>query len=140
MPMGPAPLGFTYFVGVKFVGYIAAAFVLRNAYPGFNGSVTKVGAARTAIGVGVGLAYGAIWIFFLSKVMRGESSEYLYFLGLFPVRMIEWLWLLHLFFDRRLQNRPKAIKAALGGTVWSYCLDAAGIAAAMVIPGGIWVC
>jgi hypothetical protein len=50
------------------------------------------------------------------------------------------VWLLHLFFDRRLKNRPKAIKAALGGTVWSYCLDAAGIAAAMVIPGGIWVC
>ena len=142
MPMGPAPLGFAYFVSVKFVGYTAAAYALRRVYPDSKVAVAKVGAARTVIGVGAGLAYGAFWIYLLSRVIHGNgnSSEYLYFLGLFPVRMAEWLWLLHLFFDRGLRNRPRACRAAVGGTIWSYCLDAAGIAAALVIPGGIWVC
>ncbi len=140
MPMGPAPLGFAYFVGVKLVGYTAAAFVLRRIYPDSKVAVAKVGAARTAIGIGAGLAYGGLWIYLLAHVIHGNGSESLYFLGLSPVRIAEWLWLLHLFFDRGLRNRPKVYKAAVGGTVWSYCLDAAGIAAALVIPGGIWVC
>jgi hypothetical protein len=28
MPMGPAPLGFAYFVGVKFAGYTGAALAI----------------------------------------------------------------------------------------------------------------
>ena len=140
MPMGPAPLGFAYFVAVKLVGYTAAGYALRRVYPDSKTAVAKVGAARTAIGIGAGLAYGALWIYIPPRVIHGNYSDYLYLPGLFPVRLAEWLWLLHLFFDKGLGNRSKAIKAAIGGTIWSYCLDAAGIAAALVIPGGIWVC
>ncbi|HVS75214.1 MAG TPA: hypothetical protein VHE23_07275 [Candidatus Acidoferrales bacterium] len=140
MPMGPAPLGLVYFVGVKFVGYTAAAYGIRKAYPESTSGVAKVGAARTAIGVGTGLAYGALWMFLSSKVFHTQDSGVAFLLGLLPVRIAEWLLLLHLFFDRGLRNRLKSFKGAMAGTVWSYCLDAVGIAAAFVIPGGFWVC
>jgi hypothetical protein len=138
--MGPAPLGFAYFVGVKFAGYTAAAFVIRKAYPAFKGGTVKVGAARTAIGLVAGLAYGAAWILLSSRVFRTQDPTFAYLLGLLPVRIAEWLLLLHLFFDRNLSDRKRAIKSAVGGSIWSYCLDAIGIGAALVIPGGIWVC
>ena len=141
MPMGPAPLGFAYFVGVKFVGYTAAACAIRRTYPEFKGSVLKVGAARTAIGIGAGAAYGALWFLIGSKAAKiADPNIILYFVGLLPVRIAEWMWLVHLFFDRGLKDRAKAFKDAAAGTVWSYCLDAIGMAAALVIPGGIWVC
>ncbi len=138
--MGPAPLGFAYFVGVKLVGYTAAAFALRRIYPDSKVAVAKVGAARTAIGLGAGLAYGGLWILLSSKVFRTQDPSTAYLLGLLPVRIAEWLLLLHLFFDRNLKDRQKAIKSAVAGSIWSYCLDAIGIGAALVIPGGIWVC
>jgi hypothetical protein len=140
MPAGPGPLGFAYFVGVKFVGYTAAAYSLRKVYPDFKAGIAKVGAARTAIGLVAGLAYGALWILLCSKVFRTQDPTFAYLLGLLPVRIAEWLLLLHLFFDRTLKDRQKAIKCAIAGSVWSYCLDAIGIGAALVIPGGIWVC
>ena len=140
--MGPAPLGFAYFVGVKFVGYTAAAFAMRKvAYPNFGGSVIKVGGARTLVGVVAGTAYGALWFFLLTKVFRNaDQNEIYYFAALLPVRIGEWLWLVHLFFDKGLIDRRKAFRLVAGGSVWSYCLDAIGIGAAFVIPGGIWVC
>ena len=138
MPAGPSPLGFAYFVGVKCVGYIAAAYVIRKFYPDTESGPVKIGLARTAIGVGVGLAYGGLWIL-LAHNLAGQN-DLGYLIGLLPVRLGEWLLLLHLFFDRGLKERPKALKAALGGSIWSFCLDAIGIAAAFVIPGGFWVC
>ena len=140
MPMGPAPLGFAYFLGVKFAGYAAAAYVLRKAYPDFKGSIVRVGAARTAIGIGAGLAYGAIWWYGTSLLHSANPSMIFYFIGLLPVRIVEWMWLMHLFFDRRLTDAQKAFRVSAGGTAWSYCLDAIGIGAALVVPGGIWVC
>ena len=140
MPMGPAPLGFAYFVGVKFVGYTAAAYALRKVYPDAPASLAMVGGTRTVIGIGAGLAYGALWILLSSRVFRTEDPTVPYLLGLLPVRIGEWLWLLHLFFDRGLKNRSKAFKGAAAGAGWSYCLDAIGIGSALVIPGGIWVC
>jgi hypothetical protein len=57
-----------------------------------------------------------------------------------PVRMAEWALLVYLFFDRSLMDRRKALWVCAGGTVWSYCLDVIGIAAALVVPGGAWIC
>ncbi len=136
MPMGPAPLG-----GVKFVGYTGAALVIRKVYPEFKGRIFRVGLTRTAIGIGAGAAYGALW-FFLSKSAfhTADPNPWLYFGGLLPVRIAEWMWLVHLFFDHGLFDPQKAFRVGVGGTVWSYCLDAIGIGAALVVPGGIWVC
>ena len=149
MPAGPSILGFVYFVGVKFAGYTVAAYALKNVYTGSTASIAKVGAARTGIGIGAGLAYGALWFFLATQILRtdqpghgGQSTiaEYAYLAGLLPVRLAEWLLLLHLFFDRHLKNRATSLKSAVAGSVWSYCLDAIGIGAAFVIPGVVWVC
>ena len=142
MPMGPAPLGFAYFVGVKFVGYTGAASLLRKAYPESHRGILKVGIVRTAIGLGAGLLYGGLWwLLVWSKAYSPAGpGAVTYMLGLLPVRLAEWTWLLYLFFDRSFQDRPKAAKAVAAGTLWSYCLDAIAIVAALVIPGGIWVC
>jgi hypothetical protein len=140
MPMGPAPLGFAYFVGVKFAGYTAAALAIRKFYPEFKGGIAKVGATRTAIGIGAGLAYGGIWLGGVSLLHSVDPSMIPYFIGLLPVRIAEWMWLMHLFFDRGLTDPQRAFRVSVGGAVWSYCLDAIGLGAAWVIPGGIWVC
>jgi hypothetical protein len=142
MPMGPGPLGFVYFMGIKFAGYAGAAAVLRKVYPASADGPLKVGGIRTLIGMGAGLAYGAVWmlLFTKSQVASSDAAPFLYPGGLFPVRIAEWLFLIHLYFDRRLVNRDKSIGSAIGGTIWSYCLDAIGVGAAFVIPGGIWIC
>ena len=149
MPMGPSPLGFTYFLGIKFAGYTAAAYALKRRYSESQANVGKVGAVRTAIGLGTGLVYGALWFFLATQVFhtddpnhsaRADIAMYVYLLALLPVRLGEWLFLLHLFFDRKLTNRAKDVKSAFAGSLWSYCLDAIGIGAAFVIPGGVWVC
>lgn len=140
MPMGPAPFGFAYFVGIKFAGYTAAAYALGKIYPGSRTGVAKAGAVRTAIGVGAGLIYGGLWLAGLGNHVNENYSQYIYLAGLFPIRILEWSLLLHLFFDRGLTDRKKVARVTLGATVWSYCLDAIGVGAAMVIPGGMWVC
>ncbi len=138
MPMGPAPLGFAAFVGVKLAGYIAAAKVLQRVYETSQVGAVKAGLARTGIGIAAGLAYGAVWIF----SVRGpaEPSTVLYFLGLAPVRMGEWSLTLWLFFHRNDPDLTRLVIFALLGSLWSYLLDAIGIGAALVIPGGVWVC
>ena len=145
MPFGPAPLGFVYFAGVKFAGYTGAAAVLkRTVYPRAAAGVAKIGVVRTAIGLGAGLVYGGLWFlavsFFSGFRGSGELASLGYLLGLLPIRILEWTWLLDLFFDPRLKDRARSVKSVIGGTVWSYCLDAVGIIAAFVIPGGAWIC
>jgi hypothetical protein len=140
MPGGPSPLGFAYFVGVKLVGYTVAAVVLKRSYANSTAGTLKVGAIRTAIGVGAGLAYGGLWFLLADRASGGDYQDVAYIVGLIPIRIAEWSWLIHLFFDARLRQKNKAIRAVVGGTIWSYCLDAIGIAAAFVIPGGFWVC
>lgn len=61
MPGGPEPLGFAYFVGVKFIGYTAAAAVVRRLYTESKTGTLKVGLSRTVIGIAAGAAYGGLW-------------------------------------------------------------------------------
>ena len=139
--MGPAPLGFVYFVGIKLAGYSAAAIVAKKYYSDTKQTAFAIGAARTAIGIGAGVAYGLLWWLVADKIFHAVNpSPVLYLAGLMPVRIGEWLWLVHLFYDKRLSDAQKVFRFAAAGTAWSYCLDAIGIGAALVIPGGIWVC
>src|SRR5215475_11850468 len=142
MPGGPAPLGFAYFVGIKFVGYTAAAAVLRRRYPESKASIVKVGLSRTVIGIAAGAAYGGLWYLLFRFLNPPGSPVYdaLYLAGLFPVRIAEWMWLIYLFFDRTWSKPRGPWSVAVDGTMWSYALDAIGIAAAFVVPGGFWVC
>jgi hypothetical protein len=140
MPMGPGPIAFVAFVGVKFIGYTAAAKVLQRTYVAPQISVFKVGSARTALGIAAGLAYGGIWMFATRNVVEAGPSMLWYFLGLVPVRMGEWSFILWAFFDKKDPDWTRLLIFAGLGSLWSYALDAIGVGAALVIPGGIWVC
>lgn len=140
MPMGPAPFGFAYFSAVKFAGYTAAALYFKDSYQRPDLSIWKVGAARTALGIAAGVSYGAAW-FLVGKFVNVDNFGPWPFLGfLLPIRISEWLLILWLFFERNRTPTGRLVKRALLGTGWSYVLDAIGIVAAWVIPGGIWVC
>jgi len=145
MPGAPTEIGFAVFVGVKFAGYTGAAEALKWAYPQAPHGILKVGAARTAIGVAAGLAYGALWLWVLEKALVPEVNEVTmlsiyYFALLLPLRVAEWGFTIWLFFDRSFQDRRKvAIWIALG-TACSYLLDAIGLFGAFAVPGGFWVC
>jgi hypothetical protein len=142
MPMGPAPLGFAYFAGVKFVGYSAAALVLRRAYKK-PANALKVGLARTGIGLVAGTLFGGASILISSHLQNnwpGWVTLPIFFSFLIPIRLAEWSLLIHFFFDRGLIQRDKLLDFAALGSLWSFVLDAVGIVAAFVVPGGFWIC
>ena len=70
-----------------------------------------------------------------------DWMAYFVFFGLLiPIRLAEWSLLIHLFFDRELTQRGRDLRYAARGTFWSFLLDAVGIGAAFVVPGGFWIC
>jgi hypothetical protein len=137
MPMGPSPAGFAYFVGIKFLGYSAYAQRLRRKFddhPNQGVALTlKIGGLRTVIGIVVGLSYGFL-------LGTANIPTWVFFLGLLPIRLCEWLLLLRLAFKEKIQNKRLTAYSVTIGTVVSYILDVVAIAAALVLPGGIWVC
>ena len=142
MPGGPSVVGFVAFTGVKFGGYVVAAVALKKAFRS-DSSPWKVGLARTLIGLGVGVTFGLTYAFLMESLAHRWSdslSAVAFFGPLIPIRLAEWALLIHIFFDRGLVQRAKDLKYASIGAAWSFLLDAAGVAAALVIPGGIWVC
>jgi hypothetical protein len=132
--MGPEPAGFAAFVLVKLAGYSGAGWFLAKAYDS-PVSYWKVGAVRTVIGIAAGLAYFGAW-----TASNGSPSPYLWFLGLIPVRLIEWGFLLRLFFDSSMLRTLRSWEYSAYGAVWSFVLDGVGVAAAFVVPGGFWIC
>jgi len=117
MPMGPGPLGFVYFVDVKLAGYTVAGSLLEKMYATGTARLLNVGVTGTVTGLGAGLANGALWILAMAKSQPENSylPEFLYFAGLVPIRIAEWLLSIDLYFDRRFMDKPKALKAAIGG-------------------------
>ena len=109
MPIGPGPLGFVYFAGVKLAGYTVAGSLLKKVYGTGTPGRLNVGVTGTVTGLGAGLAYGGLWILAMSKSQPANSylTEFLYFAGLFPIRIAEWLFLIYLYFDRRFMISQK---------------------------------
>jgi hypothetical protein len=139
--MGPSYLGFACFAAVKLAGYTAYSSYLRKRYedgdPRDWPRTLQIGGVRTLIGVGVGVAYGAIaW----TGIFGDEAAGTVFLIGLLPVRIAEWLLLLRIAFKEKIRERKRTAWAVGWGIVVSYGLDAIGIAAALVIPGGSWVC
>ena len=142
MPAGPGPIGFVAFAGVKFVGYTLAAMALNRVYKS-SSNVVRVGLARTGIGLIAGAVVGAIW-FPLSMGLENKWPDWLagvaFFGLLIPIRLCEWALLIHFFFDRGLVERDRAFDCTAVGSFWFFALDAIGIGAAFVVPGGFWIC
>ena len=140
MPAGPGPIGFAAFTAVKFVGYTAAAWYLNRTYSIKNRRPWTIGAARTGLGLAVGVTYGLVWMKVITPFIPALPLEWLFYPLLIPIRMLEWGLLLKWFFEPGFLGSPRAWKLAAAGTAWSFALDLIGLAAAWIVPGGFWVC
>ena len=133
--MGPTVAGVAYFVGVKFAGYSAAGALLNRAAGVHRPNPLGFGLARTGIGVAAGVSYA----FALSWLLV-TSGEIWFYPGLLPVRILEWLLVLWLFYQTAPAIWQKRMRYVTLGTVWSYALDLVALIAAFAIPGGFWIC
>src|SRR3954471_15873594 len=148
MPAGPMPLGFLYFAGAKLAGYSGySKLFLDELDANEEGNSKKpsaflVGLARTALGIAVGAAFG-LSFFWLSRHISEDSAEWAYspaafYCALIPVRFLEWkaifVWLRRKY-DWHPIREPWVIA---GGIVVSFLLDAVGVLALWVLPGGAW--
>jgi hypothetical protein len=145
MPGGPTPFGFAYFAGVKFAGYTCAAWALNRTYRSNENSIWKVGGARTALGLAAGAAYGGLFFLMVNRLHLLNDSDYtgvLYLGGLIPIRLLEWSLLIWYFYQRGSPNRVLLLllRNSTLGIIWSFVLDAIGIYAVFVTPGGAWIC
>jgi hypothetical protein len=65
---------------------------------------------------------------------------YLFFALLVPIRICEWWFLLWwMYRDYPLSSNTRG-KLITYGILASFALDAIGTLAALVLPGGIWIC
>lgn len=101
-----------------------------------------IGGTRTLIGVGAGISYGVLMGLAWEKVSATHEALgwILFFGGMLPLRFGEWYLLLRLAFKNKVPGHPQTMPSLALGTLVSYGLDAIGVAAAFVLPGGMWVC
>jgi len=134
-PSGSAFVGLATFPAVKFFGYSLAGYVLKGRYgdPGVHS--LSFGAARTLLGVVAGISYAVL-------AGRLAASEVPFYLGLIPVRVVEWSLIIWVFFEygkpEGKWSRP--IKYSALGVIWSYILDLYVLLPILFIPGWFWVC
>ena len=139
-------LGYLCFVGIKFVGYSAAARAISWSYERGDLNSFTVGGTRTIIGMATGAAYlglmagAAAWG--LGPLARAPSpipGEIMYLAGLLPLRVAEWWLLLWIFYDRHFRHVWKDWRTVGLATAWSYVLDAPAIMGFLAV-GKFWVC
>jgi len=140
MPGGLGAIGFVAFGGVKLAGYTGAGAVLNRYLQPLpeRPSILKVGATRTGIGLVAGVSYGLATAL-VANFVDEKLGLVLFFALLIPLRLVEWLILLRLFFWDAVSRKIPWKWMALG-TGWSFVLDAIAIGCAFVVPGGIWIC
>lgn len=135
MPAGWTEIGALAFAGVKFAGYTAAGYQLRRSFDTDSPNPFLFGAARTALGLVVGVSFATL----ILKVGIG-SSDFPFYMALLPVRLGEWALIIWLFFRSSRESGVKLTLYSLLGSLWSYLLDVPAIVAAFVVPGGMWIC
>ena len=145
MALGPSVGGFVYFAGAKFLGYSAFAHFLRKKFDDRGEGPKRtfqIGGVRTLIGVAAGISYGLLMGLAWETISTTHEmlGWVLFFGGMLPVRFGEWYWLLRIAFKNKVRGNPQTVPSLVQGTLVSYGLDAIGVAAAFVLPGGMWVC
>jgi hypothetical protein len=137
-------LHYAVFGAVKFVGYSTFAVYLKKLYhdsdadPLLRGEAHPllVGAVRTCIGMAVGLAYASL----AGGLLFGEvEHHWVYYSGLAPIRVVEWSFLVWLFYDRSFSDRRRLLKTIIFGTIVSYILDLPA-SLGYLMTGGLCVC
>lgn len=135
MPAGLASLGLAYYAGVKLTGYCLAAYYFNRHFTDRKANIYLAGATRTAIGLGVGSGTAA-----LLELLDITTGDWVFLLLLIPIRFLEWLLLLWLFYRKPHWNRRLMTSLAAQGIVCSFVFDLPAILAAVTLPGGIWIC
>lgn len=132
MPAGVSnpELGGIAFGAIKLAGYCFAAHIISKRYGKIPTSWFHIGLTRTIIGLAFGYPYYSWATSFHSPF---------FFLGLIPIRLIEWLLLIMLFYDRRISNWSRGLGVASAGTAWSFLLDLPAIFG-YILVGGFWIC
>ena len=139
MPGGPTPIGAIAYTGIKFAGYTLAAHALRRSYGASRTGFLGVGAVRTAVGIGVGIPY-AFFMLFLGTSFQSELNWWWFYVGLIPVRMLEWIFVIWVFYESSPPRTGRLLKYSAMGSAWSFVLDIPAMAALFTIPGGFWIC
>ena len=138
MPFGPSIIGAITFTGITCAGYGYAGVRLNGVYRNIGAVAPwKFGAARTALGLVVGMAFAA------SMAYWGIThSMWLWYLLLVPIRFLEWLGTIWLFYERKsvLPDWRRLSKYSLAGSAWSSVLDIPAALSMIVVPGGMWIC
>jgi hypothetical protein len=140
VPVSPNELGFVCFAAVKLAGYTAAAWCLRRDYRKPESNIWKIGAARTALGIAVGVSYGTAYFFMAKWFHLTQSSVWIFWVLLVPIRLGEWSLVLWGFFERGSPGPSQLLRNTVLGTIWSFFLDFFGMLAALVVPGNAWIC
>ena len=137
MPFGWSLLGIGYFAGIKLAGYTLAGSYLNRRVPAGEPrpAVLPFGIVRTLVGVGAGTAYG----FAISRVAASPAEGWFY-AGLIPLRSLEWLLVLWLFYRVVPRVYTERWGYAGRGVLWSYFLDLPAVIATFALPGGFWIC
>ena len=146
MGVGPGSLGFVYFASVKFAGYSAYAALLNRSKAVTRSSCKipepwKSGLVRTGIGIIVGAVVGlGYWKLFPNSKFMDNYGTAIFFGGLVPVRVLEWYFFLWLLYRQCNLSRMSQVKFIFLGILASFLLDAVGYFAALIGPGGAWIC
>jgi len=136
MPFAPEPLGLVYFAAVKFAGYSLAGSFMKKRLSSPTPHVAVFGLARTVLGLAAGIGFALLML-----AIGIDEHEWLFFLGLVPVRIAEWAATLWFFFGKNENLSGKALfQYSFGGMLWSYVLDLPAIFALFSLPGGAWIC
>lgn len=135
MAFGSSALGIAYFAGIKLAGYSAFAYRINRDQSLTQPRPVVIGLTRAAIGIGAGVSYA--WLVSHWAVNNGEV---LFYAGLIPVRIVEWLFLLWLFYRAVPGLAPRRRRYLAEGVGVSYLLDLPAVFAAFALPGGFWIC
>ena len=143
MPLGPTAVGVAYFTGIKLAGYSAAGVAINRAAGPPDPNPLAFGAARTIVGVVAGVGYALVLNSVISTAPFADFANgfpILFYVGLIPIRALEWLLLLWLFYRSVPAVTQKRTRYVALGVAWSYLMDLPALFAAFSLPGGFWVC
>lgn len=135
MPYGRTTLGIACFAAVKLAGYSWMGWNINRSEGVSRPHPLLVGSVRTAIGIAAGVSYG--WS--VDHFAIGNQGVAFY-VGLLPIRIVEWLFLLWLFNGDRPHVGHNRTRHPVGGVLLSYLLDIPAMLTAFVVPGGFWIC
>jgi hypothetical protein len=112
---------------------------LNTSSPAILPSAVKAGVVRTMIGAAVGAVVG-LGFWSVPPLRNFDFATPLFFAILVPVRVAEWALLYRWIYRMRPFADPGAMKLIALGILASFALDAIGMASAIILPGGMWVC